>query len=524
MIASTAERREQGQETALEGRIVSTVVELESLAGSWRELWNSNPNREIFQHFDFIREWIRAFGEGEGLLTPVVRARGNVIAILPLVKQGRSVRFIGHSVSDYNDVLCAPEVANAALDTAFSTLLNVRPGAWDTIILERVREDSQLARYIREAPQWRKLIQYSAPTPCPILTLNEEKQALLDGILGKDKVKKTSKTIQRLGDISFRHIESAAEIREHLAAFAEQHISRSFLEGRRSGFLRSDYRAFYQNLVEALDVSEELRFSVLEVNGNAAAYHFGFDLGQKYLFYKPTFDIDLWDYSPGQVLLFKLLEWCRTSDTRAFDFGEGPETYKYRYANATRNNVTITLYRPDAMGRARRAVMQWLAHARTHARQIMLDRHPKLAEWCERGMGSAKAWPKSRIQPFHDQKTAVRLNAEPLPTGDRFLKRVSLRELSCDAAVGGARLTPRDLQSIRERMKKGCALYADGARRYVVLGAIVEGDPAETGNRRMVFTILQEVGSQRSRLVRELARIAEEEQMPGWLSGERKNA
>src|SRR6516162_7289635 len=138
MIASTAERREQGQETALEGRIVSTVVELESLAGSWRELWNSNPNREIFQHFDFIREWIRAFGEGEGLLTPVVRARGNVIAILPLVKQGRSVRFIGHSVSDYNDVLCAPEVANAALDTAFSTLLNVRPGAWDTIILERV--------------------------------------------------------------------------------------------------------------------------------------------------------------------------------------------------------------------------------------------------------------------------------------------------------------------------------------------------------------------------------------------------
>jgi hypothetical protein len=344
---------------------------------------------------------------------------------------------------------------------------------------------------------------------------------LLAGILCKDKVKKTSKTILRLGDIGFRHLDSAAEIRAHLPHFAEQHISRCVLDGRPSQFLRKDYTLFYEYLTEELDPANQIRFSLLEISGKPAAYHFGFKVEGKYLFYKPVFDIDLWDYSPGQVLLFKLFEYFRRSDIWEFDLGQGGEPYKSRYANACRENRTFTVYPPGIAGQLMRACGHAAIAARGRA-HVVIDRYPKLQALRDRieevaGMGRRQSLfgsgAESRVYRLPD---ALELR------GELGLRPVALRALAEQAAHNPGFLTAGDLHDVRHFLKKGGSVYADRECRCVVLAsrsAVAEtaAGPVDLGGLGLVFTVLYGAAWNRPALIQAMTEIAAQQGMAGWL-------
>ena len=94
-----------------------------------------------------------------------------------------------------------------------------------------------------------------------------------------------------------------------------------------------------------LDPSSRLRaFEVLELDGRPFAWHFSFLVNGKFLLYQHTFDLDSWDYAPGEVLLSHLLQFAQEHVTREFDFGSGDEAYKPRVCKAHSGNV-LTLYR-----------------------------------------------------------------------------------------------------------------------------------------------------------------------------------
>jgi CelD/BcsL family acetyltransferase involved in cellulose biosynthesis len=505
---------------ALRCRILKRFSELESLAGQWERLWSSDPGKEIFQHFGWVRAWMRAFAKDHRLFTAVVYDDEEVIAILPLVECGQALRFIGYSTSDYNALLCVPEFAAEALALALDTLFAARPRQWKKIVLENVREDARLSEAVAQLPdRWRRFIQISGPTACPTLILGAGKEQLLARILSKDKVKKTSKTILRLGDTSFRHLDSAAEIRAHLPHFAEQHISRCVLDGRPSQFLRKHYSFFYEYLTEEFDPASQIRFSLLEISGKPAAYHFGFELDGKYLFYKPVFDVDLWDYSPGQVLLFKLFEYFRHSDVREFDLGQGGEPYKSRYANACRENRTFTVYPPNLSGQVMRACGHVAMAARRRAR-VAIDRYPTLQAIGDRFEAAAARWRQQGL--FERAESRV----YPLPDalgleGELGLQPVNLSTLAKHAAHNPGFLTAGELHDIRHCLKKGCTAYADTECRCVVLasrGAVAEtaAGPVDSGGLGLVFTVLREAPGNRPALIQAMAEIAARKGMMGW--------
>ncbi len=314
IIAESAELLKTSGFRAPGCRILTDFGELEELAEEWERLWNRDPRKQIFQHFGWIRAWMRAFGNHHRLFTPVVYDGKQVMAILPMVECRRGLRFIGYSISDYNTLLCVPEFAAQALALALDTLFAVKPRRWKKVVFDKVRDDSILVQALAQLPDgWRRSIQTSLPTSCPTLIFGDSKEQLISAILSKDRVKKTCKTILRLGELSFRHLETKAEIHEHMPRLVEQHVSRCVLAGRQSRFLQTDHKSFLSYLTEEFDPGRDLRFSVLESCGKPIAYHLGFDVDGKYLFYNPAFDVNLWDYSPGQVLLFKLFESFRSS-------------------------------------------------------------------------------------------------------------------------------------------------------------------------------------------------------------------
>jgi CelD/BcsL family acetyltransferase involved in cellulose biosynthesis len=338
-------------------RIETDFGELSKHSEQWRHLHSLSDQCEIFQHFAWIRAWWDSFGGGR-LFTPIVSDHSGIVGILPLMLDGRRLRFLGHSVSDYVHFLVSPENAAAALEHSLAAL-SQRSEQWDEIVLDNVPESSSLARALRQlSAESRNGIVVSPGEPCPTLLLRERKQQTLDSLLSKDKLKKTVRYLARRGQLTFHHIEDPKEVAIHLPQFALQHSRRSVFAGRRSAFQDEAYFSFYKKLCVELDLRTELRFSVLKVDDRPVAYHFGTLWRSKYLFYKPTFEVDLWELSPGQVLLWHLFDHLKSTDVDEFDFGQGGETYKSRFSNQVRQNLNFRIYRASFAGARRRSLMR----------------------------------------------------------------------------------------------------------------------------------------------------------------------
>src|SRR5205814_9988000 len=88
----------------------------------------------------------------------------------------------------------------------------------------------------------------------------------------------------------------------------------------------------------------------------------------RFIFYKPAFAVDLWRYSPGDVLLLHLFEYVRGRDVVEFDFTRGDEVFKSRFANASRRTSTLHVLAPGAGGRLAGWRLQAMAGLRRRPR------------------------------------------------------------------------------------------------------------------------------------------------------------
>ena len=110
------------------------------------------------------------------------------------------------------------------------------------------------------------------------------------------------------------------------------------------GNLYQDNQEFYKELVLNLLDKKYIKFSKLEYNGIPIAFHFGFEYNDKYIWYKPAFNVDYKKYLPGNVLLKYLIEYTIENDLKEFDFTIGNEVFKNKYANGFRQNKQFEIY------------------------------------------------------------------------------------------------------------------------------------------------------------------------------------
>lgn len=353
--------------------IVRSIQDLEELSADWSRL---SVSQTAFQQFSWFRAYWRAFGSDLKVFTPVVRAGPSVVAILPLLARGRTLEF---PRGDYNDLICDESSALVALQRIFLTLF-ARQSEWDECVLENVPAHSRLVRFSKQLPDdIRRRLQLVYRYPCPTVVAREPGE--LRKLAGKKDIRRQLHRLERAGQLCFRHIESRGEILAHLPDFFRQHIERRAIVGQRSRFLHPEPRAFYENLVQEFDPTAMLRFSVLELDKQPLAYHFGFEYNGTFLRLTSVFDVNHWLHSPGEVLLGKLLDYADGCGIREFDFGIGGENYKRRFANHVKQNMSIYVTRPgisvgqlkrNIRGLARKA-KEWL-NEKAYAQQADLTK------------------------------------------------------------------------------------------------------------------------------------------------------
>jgi CelD/BcsL family acetyltransferase involved in cellulose biosynthesis len=178
---------------------------------------------------------------------------------------------------------------------------------------------------------------------CPALAIRGHETEVKE-LINKYSLRRKVAALDRRGVVTFHPESSHAQIEEHLERFFDQHVARWAGTASPSQFVRPEQRLFYRQLVRSLADTDVLCFSRLELDGIPVAYHFGFRRGKTLIWYKPTFDPALADFSPGLVLIRKLIEHAIATGCDELDFTIGDEPFKERFTNRRRANANVRVF------------------------------------------------------------------------------------------------------------------------------------------------------------------------------------
>jgi len=330
--------------------VITDFRRLASLSFEWQRLWESDCRAEIFQTPGWAKAWWRSYGQQYTLCSVVVYEEDELIGVVPLVKRDNVVQFLGTPQADYADIICEESRVTEVLAAAVRTLLNWSEG-WSECVLQHLAKHSRIVRYHQKLPQQLRRRLHLVPTECyQTIVLRDNREEVFKELLGKHHTRRRQNKLHKAGRIQFRHVETKVEAQEYLSDFFRHHIRRRAVIGKKSSCASSEFCNFLRALVDEIEPSDRLRFGILELDSSALAWALGFRVNGKFLLYQHTFDVDAWDYSPGEVLLLNLLEYARENITREFDFGKGQEAYKNRFANHTRETFSLFIERPGCGG------------------------------------------------------------------------------------------------------------------------------------------------------------------------------
>lgn len=312
--------------------------------GRWDGLLGSGASDVVFLTAHWQRCWWESFGRGDLMLIAAERD-GRETAVGPLFHVDGTAYLVGCTFdSDYLDIVGAVdgEILEAIVSVAFDRvrtlrglrLYHVPASSPTTSCLEEVAARLGL-RCVAEDHE-----------PAPALDLGPGGEAGLTASR-KRSLLRHERLFARSGALCVRHIDDGPSMAPHLDAFFDQHIARwsAVDQPYPSVFLDPAYRRFYRRLTASAPPGSGLRFTRVDWDGRPIAFHFGSCHAGRYLWYKPTFAIELAHRSPGEVLLRQLLLAAVAEGAHSFDFGLGDEAFKLRFATRVDSVRTWGLYR-----------------------------------------------------------------------------------------------------------------------------------------------------------------------------------
>ena len=327
----------------LDFAVVATVAGLEAIAGDWNDLFDKAARPEhVFQAFGWVWHWTRHYLDPNGRRGPklaVVTGRrdGRLVLVMPLVVERRAglrqLSWLGEPVSQYGDVLAAPE-ASQVETLAEAWRFAVAQTSADLANLRRVRSDATVAPLLAHLG-----MAVTATEEAPYLCFQRaaSAEAYHAGMPSKARQKNRRRQMRRLqerGTVTFETHSGTAEA-GRLAVYAVL-LKRAWLGSRdRISLALADERfaRFFADVTESR--VHPVRCDVLALrsaNEIAAMQIVLENKGVRFLHvavYAPKFE----KAGVGSLLLENSLADCYRGDVRCLDLLPPRHEYKMDFAD-----------------------------------------------------------------------------------------------------------------------------------------------------------------------------------------------
>jgi CelD/BcsL family acetyltransferase involved in cellulose biosynthesis len=326
---------------------ISVSGDLADFANIWPSTDRLGTSRcFVFQCADFLNVWCDTIGQARHTATKFVAIRddrGSPALLLSLgVERRFGVRilsFLDGGVADYNCPVLFP--AGERLDAA--VMKEVWEGLarisadFDVVVLEKMPEMVQDLKnpLVTQASQQFSNSGY-------FTTLQSNWVEFARRLPYAQDSRRNLRRLSELGKVEFPIAATAEERARFLAAMVEQK-SRRYVQTRGiDSFDRPGYRDFFREATSRLAERGILHLSALTLDGKILAAHWGYVVGSRFYYLMPSYEFEWNRYSPGRLLLHRLLEWSVENGLAIFDQGIGDEEYKARYCDGT-----IPLYQDE---------------------------------------------------------------------------------------------------------------------------------------------------------------------------------
>lgn len=307
---------------------------------TWTDLIRQSPRATVFQTRQWQQAWWHAYGEGERLFV-AVECGSQLLTMAPCYIKEKMAFFVGSGGSDYLDFLGDTRPHDAMVE-----ILKAVRGAIPGFVgchFYHVPDDALTGAQLQRAADALGWDCYQEGMQvAPSLHIADAPQ-IAQAAIQKKSLRRHEQFFRREGALEVVHYDRGEAMKPHLAEFFDQHRNRWATTCSPSLFCEPRHCEFYHRLVEQPDV-DWLRFTRVEWNGFPIAFHFGFFYRGVFMWYKPSFAIELSRHSPGEVLLRKLILYAMDEGAEIFDFGLGDEAFKQRFATHSRTVRNWGLY------------------------------------------------------------------------------------------------------------------------------------------------------------------------------------
>ncbi len=257
-----------------------------------------------------------------------------------------NISFLTANTADYCEFLSSPAHRADFVREVFAEIEKTKAGF---IALANLPEDSATPAALRSAAGKYGFHVFARPAYlCAEVELGsgEQRQQLKTALVGKKRLRRFSRAMEREGPVRFVHLRSAAEIQAALPDFADAHVARFHATQRVSSLVRPERRLFLEELVRRFSGAGVVTLSLLMIGDRPVAWNYGFQFHGSWFWYQPTFDSRQVENSPGHCLLSRIvIDACDMDEMTRVDLGLGAEGYKERFGNSTRQTLYVTAAR-----------------------------------------------------------------------------------------------------------------------------------------------------------------------------------
>lgn len=149
----------------------------------------------------------------------------------------------------------------------------------------------------------------------------------------KSLIRKRKKIVKQF-DYQVKHFKGEEITDDLICQLVNLHKERWAFDGIKSSFYQENRLAFYTSCK-----SNKL-LTILYLDNNVMAMHYGMILDKKLIFHTPVVNIKYYQYSPMSMLLLEIAIHCEENDLNELNLGLGSETYKNRFSNSFQTSYT----------------------------------------------------------------------------------------------------------------------------------------------------------------------------------------
>lgn len=342
--ASLAKPPRQAALASLDLALITDFAAFEALEAEWNALVERNTCANlVFQTFNWNWHWARHYlatsgRRGPKLAIAIGRHAGRLSLVLPLVTSRSfgltQLSWMGEPVSQYGDIVAAPEIASPAeIDRALAFAISETRA--DVLYLRKVRDDATIAPVLAA-----RRTSVTTIEEAPFMSLGDTADfETFEDLHGAKRKKNRRRQMRRLaerGSVDFERVtgtEDAAALADHAVR-----LKRASLAQRGDiapAFADLRLARFFADAVQGHGRPTGTSVMSIRSGGEIAAMQLIIDHGHHRFLHLAVFADKFEKCGAGALLLEQAARDCYTSGIKTFDLLCPKHEYKMDFADGT---------------------------------------------------------------------------------------------------------------------------------------------------------------------------------------------